>query len=49
MGKEKIELTIPTNWEDITIGMYQQYIELKKKKLEEDEEIIELVCVLCSV
>jgi hypothetical protein len=49
MGKEKIELTIPTTWEDITIGMYQQYIELKKKKLEEDEEIIELVCVLCGV
>jgi len=46
---EKLELTIPTDWKDITIGIYQDYVELKEKKLPEDEFIVAVVCVLCGV
>ena len=46
---EKLELTIPTDWKDITIGIYQDYVELKEKKLPEDEFIVAVVCVLCNV
>jgi len=46
---DKIELTIPTDWEDISIGMYQNYVELQEKKLPEDEFIVAVVCVLCDV
>tara|TARA_R100000655_G_scaffold55966_1_gene94099 strand:+ start:70 stop:690 length:621 start_codon:yes stop_codon:yes gene_type:complete len=46
---EKIELLIPTDWEDISIGMYQEFIELQEKKLPEDEMIVGVVCVLCNV
>ena len=46
---EKIELLIPTDWEDISIGMYQDFMELQEKKLPEDEMIVEVVCVLCNV
>ena len=46
---EKIELLIPTDWEDISIGMYQDFMELQEKKLPEDEMIVGVVCVLCNV
>ena len=46
---EKIELLIPTDWEDISIGMYQDFIELQEKKLPEDEFVASVVCVLCNV
>ena len=46
---DKIELTIPTDWKDISIGMYQNYVELQEKKLPEDEFIVAVVCVLCDV
>ena len=46
---EKLELTIPTDWKDITIGIYQDYVELKEKKLPEDEFVVAVVCVLCKV
>lgn len=46
---DKIELLIPTDWEDISIGMYQEFIELQEKKLPEDEMIVGVVCVLCNV
>jgi len=46
---EKIELLIPTDWEDISIGMYQEFIELQEKKLPEDEFVAGVVCVLCNV
>ena len=46
---EKIELIIPTDWEDISIGMYQDFMELQDKKLPEDEMIVGVVCVLCNV
>ena len=46
---EKLELTIPTDWKDITIGIYQDYVELQEKKLPEDEFIVAVVCVLCGV
>jgi len=46
---EKIELLIPTDWEDVSIGMYQDFMELQEKKLPEDEMIVGVVCVLCNV
>ena len=46
---DKIELTIPTDWKDISIGMYQNYVEIQEKKLPEDEFIVAVVCVLCDV
>ena len=50
MKYEEIELTIPTNWSDITIGMYQQFVKINKKKFDSDEErTAELICALCKV
>ena len=50
MKYEEIELTIPTNWNDITIGMYQQFVKINKKKFDNDEErTAELICALCKV
>ena len=46
---DKIELLIPTDWEDISIGMYQEFLELQEKKLPEDEFVAGVVCVLCNV
>ena len=47
--RDKIELLIPTDWEDISIGMYQEFLELQEKKLPEDEFVAGVVCVLCNV
>jgi len=49
MGVKEIKLTIPTEWKDITIGMYQKFTELQEKKLPEDQFNVEVVCVLCNV
>ena len=50
MKYEEIELTIPTNWNDITIGMYQQFVKINKKKFKtEEERTAELICALCKV
>ena len=46
---EKIELLIPTDWEDVSIGMYQDFVDLQEKKLPEDEFVVSVVCVLCNV
>ena len=32
MKYEEIELVIPTSWNDITIRMYQQFVNINKKK-----------------
>ena len=50
MKYEEIELTIPTDWNDITIGMYQDFVRINKKKFDSDEErTAELICALCKV
>jgi hypothetical protein len=50
MKYEEIELKIPTSWNDITIGMYQQFVKINKKKFDTDEErTAELICALCEV
>ena len=49
MAKEKIKIVIPTEWKDITIGKYQEYLRVlksKKKDKQKEEEIIALFCGL---
>ena len=49
MKYEEIELKIPTEWNDISIGMYQEFIAINKKKMSEEEKIVKVVCCLCEV
>ena len=50
MKYEEIELVIPTSWNDITIRMYQQFVNINKKKYSnEEEKAVDLVCTLCNV
>ena len=49
MKYEEIKLTIPTEWNDISIGMYQEFVAINKKKMSEEEKIVKIVCCLCKV
>ena len=49
MKYEEIKLTIPTEWNDISIGMYQEFVAINKKKMSEEEKIVKIVCCLCEV
>ena len=49
MKYEEIQLSIPTSWNDISIGMYQDFVAINKKKDKEEEKIINIVCCLCKV
>jgi len=49
MKYEEIKITIPTDWEDISIGMYQKFAKLQKEKLSEEEFGVEVVAALCNI
>ena len=51
MGKEKVSIEIPTTWNDISIKMYNKFERLKKrrKKLEEQEFNIQVICIICDI
>lgn len=44
----KIELTIPENWNDITIGLYQKYIKLQESDISEKKKTINSLALLCN-
>ena len=47
MARQKFEVTIPTEWKDITISEFQRYLQIaKSKRKTRDEEIIALFCKL---
>lgn len=49
MSKE-IEIKVPTNWNDITIGMYQKFQKVvSSKKMTTEEKNVRIVSILCGI
>ena len=47
MARQQFEITVPTEWKDITISEFQRYLQIaKSKRKTRDEEIIALFCKL---
>ena len=45
MARQKFEVTVPTEWKDITIAEFQRYLQIaKSKRKTRDDEIIALFC-----
>tara|TARA_R100000655_G_scaffold2245_2_gene9198 strand:- start:519 stop:1103 length:585 start_codon:yes stop_codon:yes gene_type:complete len=45
MARKQFEVTIPTEWKDITIAEYQRYLQIaKSKRKTRDDEIISMFC-----
>ena len=44
----KVKLLIPTEWSDITIGMYQQYIQIQNSKESDKVKIVKSLSMLCD-
>ena len=45
MARKQFEVTIPTEWKDITIAEYQRYLQIaKSKRRTRDDEIISMFC-----
>lgn len=49
MKEHKVKLTIPTDWNDITVRMYQKFIKLDPKKLSEEKMSTKMVSILCDI
>ena len=45
---KEIKLTIPNTWSDVTIGVYQKYIEIQENEKKEKNKIIKSVALLCN-
>tara|TARA_Y100001972_G_scaffold118656_1_gene159008 strand:- start:5493 stop:6071 length:579 start_codon:yes stop_codon:yes gene_type:complete len=44
----EVKLTIPNNWNDITIGTYQKYYKIQNSKMSEKNKILKSVALLCD-
>jgi hypothetical protein len=45
MARKQFEVTVPTEWKDITIAEYQRYLQIaKSKRRTRDDEIISMFC-----
>jgi hypothetical protein len=45
MARKQFEVTVPTEWKDITIAEYQRYLQIaKSKRKTRDDEIIAMFC-----
>tara|TARA_R100001463_G_scaffold34593_5_gene75907 strand:- start:460 stop:1029 length:570 start_codon:yes stop_codon:yes gene_type:complete len=44
----KVDLIIPENWEDITIGTYQNYISIQESNINDKNKIIKSLALLCN-
>ena len=45
MARKQFEVTVPTEWKDITIAEYQRYLQIaKSKRKTRDDEIISMFC-----
>ncbi len=45
---KQVTLTIPDNWDDITIGMYQKYIKIQDSKGAEKNKVYKSLALLCN-
>ena len=49
MSREKRKVAIPSDWQGISIGMYQKFEEIKKKNLEENDFNLEVLSAICGI
>jgi hypothetical protein len=47
--KQNITFTVPQGWNDITIEMYQKFLDINKKGLSSEQLGKKVICVLCGV
>ncbi len=45
---KQVTLTIPDNWDDITIGMYQKYVKIQDGKGSEKNKVYKSLALLCN-
>ena len=45
---KEVKLTIPTEWSDITVEVYQKYIKLQESKTEEEKLVVKSLALLCN-
>ena len=45
---KEVKLTIPNEWSDITIGVYQEYIKIQESKASEKNKVISSLALLCN-
>tara|TARA_R100000700_G_scaffold13287_1_gene18744 strand:- start:3252 stop:3833 length:582 start_codon:yes stop_codon:yes gene_type:complete len=45
---KEVKLTIPDNWSDITIGIYQKYVKIQEGKGSEKNKIVKSLALLCG-
>lgn len=46
---KQIKLTVPNNWNDITVKQYQELIKILDSKKKEKQKIMEMVSLFCGV
>jgi hypothetical protein len=44
----EVKLTIPNEWSDITIGVYQEYVKIQESKASEKNKVIRSLALLCN-
>ena len=45
MARKQFEVTVPTEWKDITIAEYQRYLQIaNSKRKTRDDEIVSMFC-----
>jgi hypothetical protein len=45
---KEVKLTIPNEWSDITIGIYQEYVKIQESKGSEKNKVIRSLALLCN-
>ena len=45
---KEVKLTIPNEWSDITIGIYQEYVKIQESKASEKNKVIRSLALLCN-
>ena len=45
---KEVKLTIPNEWSDITIGIYQEYVKIQEGKGSEKNKVIRSLALLCN-
>ena len=45
---KEVKLTIPNEWSDITIGIYQEYVKIQQGKSNEKNKVISSLALLCD-
>ena len=46
---KQIKLTVPNNWNDITVKQYQELIKILDSKKNEKQKIMDMVSLFCGV